>query len=102
MRSHVVVLVVAGILPALAASSPPKPAWQWTVDERLAARFDEAARNQRVDEYVAQRTARQGRHAALSTPAAPSRPTDVIHGSAHPELLMPHEIFTLFTRAAYE
>lgn len=29
------------------------------------------------------------------------RPTDVVRGSEHPELLLPFEIFSTFTRAAY-
>jgi|ERR1043165_483252 hypothetical protein len=94
-------VVVAGALPVLAATTPAKPVWQWTVDERLAARFDEAARTQRVDDYLAQRALRNPQSAARSAPMMP-RPVDVVHGTKHPELLLPHEIFTTFTRAAFE
>src|ERR1051325_129387 len=102
MRLRLILFFVAGALPALAASTPAKPAWQWTTEERLAARFDSAARNQRVDAYLSERAARHGRQSTLSMPVTTARPTDVIHGSKHPELLMPHEIFTTFSRAAYE
>src|ERR1043165_9197881 len=94
-------VVVAGALPVLAVTAPAKPVWQWRVDERLAARFDEAARTQRVDDYLAQRALRNPQSAARSAPMMP-RPVDVVHGTKHPELLLPHEIFTTFTRAAFE
>ena len=103
MRSRGILFFVAGALLALAAKPPSKPAWRWTVDERLAARFDETARNQRVDDFLAERTARHGRQSALGMPPPLTpRPTDVIHGSKHPELFLPSEIFTTFTRLAYE
>ena len=100
MKGHLIALFVVSTMPVFAASPPSaKPAWQWTVDERLAARFDEAARARRVDEYLAQRAVTGNRAPAT---AIANRPTDVIHGSKHPELLLPSEIFTSFTRAAYE
>lgn len=89
---------------ASAMSAPPsKPIWQWTTNERLAARFDEAARVRRVEAFEAERAVVHGRAASPAGHAVPlgRRPADSIHGSEHPELLMPFEIFTSFTEAAY-
>jgi hypothetical protein len=102
MRSQVLsILFAVATFPAFAAAASPasKPAWQWTLDERLAARFAETARNQRVDDYLGQQEANRSQR---STAVNANRPTDVIRGSAHPELLLPFEIFTNFTRAAFE
>jgi hypothetical protein len=90
---------------AVSALSAPlsKPIWQWTTEERLAARFDEAARIRRVEAFEAQRAVSHARATSSTGRAAalPRRPADSVHGSDHPELLMPFEIFTSFTEAAY-
>ena len=86
----------------LSASAPPKPPWAWTVEERLAARFDEKARNQRIEAFEQQQAVWIAqRRAAPAAVISHSRPTDVVHGSDHPELLLPFEIFNVFVRAAY-
>ena len=93
---HLLALLAAAWAASAMTAPPSKPIWQWTTDERLAARFDEAARIQRVAAFEAQRAISHARAVAL-----PRRPADSIHGSEHPELLMPFEIFTSFTEAAY-
>ena len=93
---HLLALLAAAWAASAMTAPPSKPIWQWTTDERLAARFDEAARIRRVAAFEAQRAISHARAVAL-----PRRPADSIHGSEHPELLMPFEIFTSFTEAAY-
>ena len=93
---HLLALLAAAWAASAMTAPPSKPIWQWTTDERLAARFDEAARIQSVAAFEAQRAISHARAVAL-----PRRPADSIHGSEHPELLMPFEIFTSFTEAAY-
>jgi hypothetical protein len=104
----IAVLVVGGTATLRAVDQrqgrTDKAAWQWTLDERLAARFDEASRKARVAEAMSKR--RQERTATGVRTNAPDEqaendPVDVIHGSAHPELLLPSEIFTIFMRDAY-
>ncbi|HEV2722923.1 MAG TPA: hypothetical protein VG323_23060 [Thermoanaerobaculia bacterium] len=96
------------VICAVGTSAPPtKPSWQWTIEDRLAARFDVTARNRRIETFEARRNTNQALATTQSrkpfTPPMPdpSRPTDVIQGLDHPELLMPFEIFGSFTRAAY-
>jgi len=93
---HLLALLAAAWAASAMTAPPSKPIWQWTTDERLAARFDEAARIRRVEAFEAQRVISHAR-----TVAVPRHPADSIHGSEHPELLMPFEIFTSFTEAAY-
>jgi hypothetical protein len=69
-----------------------RPAWQWTDEERIAARFDESARRTRIE-------ARLRTRGEAKTAGPPLH--DVLQGADHPELLLPHEIFGTFTRAAY-
>src|SRR5437588_7489769 len=100
---HLLALVAAAWAASAMTAPPSKPIWQWTTDERLAARFDEAARIRRVEAFEAQRAISHTRAAsgAARAVALPRRPADSIHGSEHPELPMPFEIFTSFTDAAY-
>ena len=101
------VLVVVSVLPemvfaASSSSGPAKAPWLWTDGERLAARFDAAAQNARVEAFVAsRRVASVSRIQSKAVTQEPGRPADVILGSDHPELLMPFEIFGIFVRAAY-
>jgi len=60
-----------------------KAAWEWTLDERLARRFD------------AQRIAKHMQDTAAAHPAAVrGRLFGVVDGSETPELLMPNELFS--------
>ena len=102
MRSTVTWGVFVFSMLMLSASAPPKPPWAWTVEERLAARFDEKARIQRIEAFEQQQAVRFAqRRAAPTSVISHSRPTDIVHGSDHPELLLPFEIFNVFIHAAY-
>lgn len=66
-----------------------KPAWAWSVDERLAVRFDRAEAKRRVE-------ARR-----VIDPAIGNRWVDVIDGSRNPELFLPAELFDSVIRHGY-
>lgn len=70
---------------------PRKPAWEWTLEERVAARFEPAARRVRVEQHI-QRSQNVSDEMASS---------DSIKGSDNPELLTPTEVLGTFVRAAY-
>jgi len=80
-----------------------KEAWEWTVDERIAIRTDPVARQARIDKFLAQRrtaNAPAGRIAAMSN--GQELPVgDSIHGSDHPELFLPTELFSIFTSSVF-
>jgi hypothetical protein len=90
---------------------PEKPAWQWTLDERLAKRFDPEARRARVAAKTAEETAYQKRlDAAGSFPLdgaggfveeSRRRDIDVINGRKNPELFLPVELFTYLIQDAF-
>jgi hypothetical protein len=83
-----------------ALSPRNKPPWEWSVQERLAARFDAAAIQKRVDDMVDRPRAGQAR-IANNAAAEQLRPADYIDGRRHPELFLPTEIVTMFIRSAY-
>lgn len=105
MKKPFLWMVVACATPLMAAQPPTKAPWQWTIEERLAARCDDAARNRRIAEFEAKRAAKRAEMAGRSRQPlgdfGASRPADSIHGSDHPELLMPFEIVNVFTQAAF-
>jgi hypothetical protein len=72
----------AGAAFAQPAPSPPKPAWKWTLEERLAARFDAQKQAERNAADVA----------AGYTGPDDERTTTIV-GRTHPELLLPWELF---------
>ncbi|HEX9944271.1 MAG TPA: hypothetical protein VGG03_19850 [Thermoanaerobaculia bacterium] len=80
-----------------------KPAWKWTIDERLAARFNPeaiAARaaEQRDAEREARKKFRSGQSARAEEGAQGTEPepvTDMIDGRKTPELFLPGELFDL-------
>lgn len=97
-------LVVAG---TLSASNRPestitKKPWQWTMEERIAARVDAGAARRRIETLKSKGADARLRIMtdAQSTQAA-QEPKDYIDGRAHPELFFPHEILALFLRSAY-
>lgn len=75
-----------------AAQSPRRP-WEWTDEERLAARADAAAAAARVE--------RAARTAALNSTAVAARPFDVIAGQHEPQLLLPFEVFDYMMRMGF-
>lgn len=77
-----------------------KEPWEWSLQERLAVRFDAAAIQKRVDSMLDRRHP-QAEGLANHAMADQPRPTDYIDGHAHPELFLPTEILTMFIRSAY-
>ena len=84
--------------------SPRKPAWKWTLDERLAARFDPGAMAARDAELQAEEEAARKRWSNLlageeAQMTGPPPATETIDGSKTPELFLPVELFsTLLNR----
>jgi hypothetical protein len=74
-----------------------KPAWQWTVDERLAQRFDPEAMKARASQRLAEEQAYLKRfpqeRAAISEEEGP--PIDRVDGDKNPELFLPFELFDI-------
>ena len=61
-----------------------KAAWEWTLEERLAARTNAAAALERVRARVPGRIATTAEHGPIA---------DDFDGRTHPELFLPHEVF---------
>ncbi|HKS25263.1 MAG TPA: hypothetical protein VJZ76_20880 [Thermoanaerobaculia bacterium] len=61
-------------------------AWEWTIEQRLAARNVAGDRKRRVDQLLATSSAK----------AKSPRPYDHLQGSIRPELLLPTEIVDIF------
>ena len=80
---------------------PTKKAWEWTPEERVAARFAPEALTARKQAFAA--LTGRGARAVTNSEAGPaqSRLTDYVEGATHPELLLPTEILTTFIRSAY-
>jgi hypothetical protein len=76
---------------AFSQKATPKPPWEWTTEERLAARFD-------PEQIAARRTkalARSGEPGPVPAPGFA-----VINGARNPELLLPWEVYQhLLSRA---
>lgn len=72
-----------------------KPAWDWTLDERIAKRLDPASIRERTQASERDRVEKDGFtpevHASVGIPAIPVR--FVVEGRRDPELLMPFELF---------
>src|SRR5947208_1284214 len=86
----VALLISASTYAANATDPATKPAWRWTLDERLAARHDPVAAAVRLLELPAAQAA--GRIKSTAAQIAPDQ-ADFISGRKHPELLLPWEIF---------
>jgi len=74
---------------------PKKPAWQWTLDERLAARLDPESMAARAAENRAKTAAilkRQGVNYVPQEQAGPAPLQDQIDGSKNPELFLTTEL----------
>lgn len=90
-----------------AQSASPKPAWQWTVEERLAKRFDPEASAARVAEEAEKEREFRARNPELADDPLfktdyPGRPPmETIDGAKTPELFMVWELFTFFVDQAF-
>jgi hypothetical protein len=80
-------------------AQPAEP-WKWTLEQRLAARFDPAMRAARVAEVEA-RDAKMKPNRASASAMGLQAPGDVIDGNLHPELFLPTELFERFIRMVY-
>jgi hypothetical protein len=81
-----------------AKGGPPKPAWRWTVDERLARRLDPEAMKARAEERAAEIKAFEKRFPAppqnfFGAEAKNKQNVDTIRGEKHPELFLTIELF---------
>jgi hypothetical protein len=81
-----VILVV--LLAAAAQGQPGKASWNWSIEERLEARFDVQQRAKRVSRHIEHQ---RGKNAIAPTSAASLG--DVIDGKVNPELFLPTELF---------
>src|SRR5215218_5432790 len=77
---------------------PGKPAWQWTLDERLAARFDPEGMKRRAAEDAALR-----RKSEIQFGERFDAPDDqqTIVGRQEPALFLPGELFNLLLSDAF-
>jgi hypothetical protein len=84
-----------------------KPAWQWTLEERLAKRFDPEAMRVRAAAYVAELDAHRDKSGKLwgedDIPEWVRYRTDVavLKGSISPELFLPRELFIYLLSSAF-
>lgn len=84
------------------ARTPPLPAWQWTVEERLAKRYDPKAMAARAAEEAEKEKAFRERNPELAEDPLfktdyPGRPpVENIDGAKTPELFLVWELFTFF------
>ena len=89
-----VLLVIVLLVPQGAATAATvhlhKPAWQWTLDERLAARFDPAAQ-----------AAREAAHRDVIAHLHLGGPADIVDGKVAPELFLPSELFNHLLKVAF-
>jgi hypothetical protein len=69
-----------------------KPAWEWTVAERLEALFDPAENRRRLEAHAY--AMRQPSPKADST-------TILVDGSSNPELILPYQLFERLVRQLY-
>lgn len=78
--------------------NPSKPAWKWSVDERLAKRFDPESVKARAEERAAKRKDFEKHFPALAqNPLAGEvknqQNVDTIEGETNPELFLTFELF---------
>lgn len=85
---------------SLAARS--KPAWLWSDEERLAARFDPRLLRERIDAFNREQQQIPDEHRRLiRSHAAADAPADFVAGRRNPELLMRWELFNTLIATAY-
>jgi hypothetical protein len=81
--------------PEKPATAPRKPAWEWTLDERIAKRLDPVSIRERTQARERDRVEKDGFTAevlaSVGLLATPVR--FIVEGRRDPELLMPSELF---------
>jgi hypothetical protein len=93
-------LVILGAFPLSAQGRPP--AWDLTLEARLARRFDPLATRGRIERALAARRGAQ----AMEGGASPAlhlagRLTNFIDGRHDPELFLPYELFRILVRDGF-
>ena len=83
--------------PNVPAGNTQKPPWEWTIEERLAARFDPVKIREREIAYEARfpqtaGSSRRAREESIGT-AGKQPLVYIIDGSRNPELFLPYELF---------
>lgn len=90
-------------VPEAGSKPAAKPAWKWTLEERLAARFDPEAVLSRQAEYQAYKDALRKRFPEyVKRTAAPAGLVEeMLDGSKNPELFLPGELFDILLQRAF-
>src|SRR5215212_9172353 len=97
MRKTVSVAII-GVFVAVAAfaaeaeKTNAKPAWEWTLEERIAARTDGMLATKRIQAAFAEQVGDEGQ-TKVSAGKYRKEPSDVIDGNRNPELFLPTELF---------
>ena len=105
-KSRIGATLMLFLIPALSAAAQPagspiksslsKPAWEWSVDERLAERFDRELRKARAEARAAKIKDFQKRFPAPADDlfeVKNQQNVDMIEGEKNPELFMTFELF---------
>lgn len=90
--SWCIVFVALGNLATPGSAQSPKPAWRWTLDERLAVINDPLAAAERLRVERGRRVSTLAKTAPTAN-FTPSDLGDFISGRDHPELLLPWQLF---------
>jgi hypothetical protein len=103
MRLKCAMLVPAVLINTLSFSAftqpklTNKPAWQWSSDERIAARLDPAGRAARLEAHRQELERRGG----PGTPHPFSGCDDILDGNAQPQLFLVTELFPALVTSAF-
>ena len=81
---------------SISAVAQARAPWQWSARERAAAISDPAQRSKRLREHEERNAKRERR-----SPHASVEGGDVFHGSTHPELFFPTELYRSLVTAAF-
>jgi len=82
------VLLLCLVFPGLLLAESGTPAYKWSVDQRLRARFDPADMEKRL--------------AAIQMGRPPEKDANVVDGSKNPELLLPTELFNALLKRGFD
>jgi hypothetical protein len=101
MRVSVLIIAVVSVTLAAYGDDPKErergravtPAWQWSLEERIASRIDPALMRKRAEAHEADLN-RDRPLAGAQAHATGARPVEfIVDGRRNPELLMPFELF---------
>jgi len=92
---RIVSLLLIGLVVSTPLAAANKPAWAWTLEERIAARADRDLARERV------RAARRVQTTNVIPNDDSRRWVDEFTGQTHPELFLPHEIFRTLITLSY-